>query len=304
MMYEAKGLRPELAAEVARELTADPDVALDVHVREELGVDPNDLPSPWLAAGSSFAAFAIGALIPLIPFIFGAASVLPALLLSAIGLVVTGGIVGKITARPFWYGGGRQLLLGGLSAAVTFAIGLAVRNRSVMNLVVTALVKQVPKGDHSGRLDADGRLERAGAIAEMNPWCRRAVAQAVRLAGESGGRSTAITMGPPAAADVLREALAWGVDDALHLTDPALAGSDCLVTARALASTIGTAGGSPGPDPGRRQLGRRQHGRGRCHARRAPRRARSPARSSRWSRTRPAEAPADHRAVRHRHRVR
>lgn len=103
---------------------------------------------------------------------------------------------------------------------------------------VTALIKQVPKGDHSGRLDADGRLERAGAVTEMNPWCRRAVAQAVRLAGESGGRSTAITMGPPAAADVLREALAWGVDDALHLTDPALAGSDCLVTARALAATI------------------------------------------------------------------
>ncbi|MFI7065938.1 VIT1/CCC1 transporter family protein [Kribbella sp. NPDC050124] len=126
MMYEAKGLRPELAAEVARELTSDPSVALDVHVREELGVDPNDLPSPWLAAGSSFAAFAIGALIPLLPFIFGAISVWPALLLSAIGLVVTGGIVGKITARPFWYGGGRQLLLGGLSAAVTFVIGLAV----------------------------------------------------------------------------------------------------------------------------------------------------------------------------------
>ena len=126
MMYEAKGLRPELAAQVARELTVNADVALDVHVREELGVDPNDLPSPWLAAGSSFAAFAIGALVPLIPFLFGAASVLPALVLSALGLVITGGIVGKITARPFWYGGGRQLLLGGLSAAVTFAIGLAV----------------------------------------------------------------------------------------------------------------------------------------------------------------------------------
>ncbi|NUR98301.1 MAG: hypothetical protein HOV67_23970 [Kribbellaceae bacterium] len=107
-----------------------------------------------------------------------------------------------------------------------------------MTLLVTALVKQVPKGDHSGRLDADGRLERAGAVAEMNPWCRRAVAQAVRLAERSGGRSTAITMGPPAAVDVLREALGWGVDDAVHLSDPALAGSDCLVTARALASTI------------------------------------------------------------------
>jgi VIT1/CCC1 family predicted Fe2+/Mn2+ transporter len=126
LMYVAKGLRPELAAEVARELTADPAVALDVHVREELGVDPNDLPSPWVAAGSSFAAFALGALIPLLPFLFGAASVLPALLLSVVGLVVTGGIVARITARPFWYGGGRQLLLGGLSAAVTYAIGLLV----------------------------------------------------------------------------------------------------------------------------------------------------------------------------------
>lgn len=106
-------------------------------------------------------------------------------------------------------------------------------------LRVTALVKQVPKGDHSGRLDADGRLEREGAVTEMNPWCRRAVAQAARLANESGGHSTVITMGPPAAVDVLRESLAWGIDQAVHLTDPQLAGSDCLVTARALASTIG-----------------------------------------------------------------
>jgi VIT1/CCC1 family predicted Fe2+/Mn2+ transporter len=126
LSYEAKGLRPELAAEVARELSSNPDIALDVHVREELGVDPNDLPSPWIAAGSSFAAFAFGALIPLLPFLFGAASLLPALLLSVLGLVVTGGVVARITARPFWYGGGRQLLLGGVSAAVTYAIGLLV----------------------------------------------------------------------------------------------------------------------------------------------------------------------------------
>jgi vacuolar iron transporter family protein len=126
LMYEAKGLRPELAAEVARELSADPAVALDVHVREELGVDPDDLPSPWTAAGSSLAAFAFGAAIPVLPYLFGASSVLPALLLSVIGLLVTGGIVARITARPVWYGGGRQLLLGGLSAVVTFLIGLAV----------------------------------------------------------------------------------------------------------------------------------------------------------------------------------
>jgi len=126
LMYEDKGLRPELAAEVAVALTADPDVAWRVHVREELGVDPDDLPSPWTAAGSSFVAFAIGAILPLLPFVLGASSVLPALIVSALALLITGGLIAKLTARPAWYGGGRQLLMGGLSAAVTYGIGLAV----------------------------------------------------------------------------------------------------------------------------------------------------------------------------------
>ena len=126
MIYEAKGLRPELAAEVAREITENPDIAWRVHVREELGVDPDDLPSPWIAAGSSFAAFAIGALVPLLPFIAGASSVLPALIISAVALLVTGGIIARLTGRSSWYGGGRQLLLGGVSAAVTFGVGMLV----------------------------------------------------------------------------------------------------------------------------------------------------------------------------------
>ena len=126
LMYEGKGLRPELAAEVAREITAKPEVAWRVHVREELGVDPDDLPSPWVAAGSSFAAFAIGALVPLVPFVLGAGSVLPALIVSAIALLLTGGIIAKLTATSPWYGGGRQLLLGGVSAAVTFGVGMLV----------------------------------------------------------------------------------------------------------------------------------------------------------------------------------
>lgn len=126
LIYEAKGLRPELAAEVAREITAKPDVAWRVHVREELGVDPDDLPSPWTAAGSSFAAFAIGALVPLLPFIFGWSSVLPALIISAVALLVTGAIIARLTGRGAWYGGGRQLLLGGVSAAVTFGVGMLV----------------------------------------------------------------------------------------------------------------------------------------------------------------------------------
>ena len=125
-MYEAKGLRPELAAEVARELTSDPEVAWRVHAREELGVDPDDLPSPWVAAGSSFVAFAIGAVLPLLPFILGATSLTLSLVVSGLGLLAAGGLVARLTAKPFWFGSTRQLVLGGLSAAVTYGIGLLV----------------------------------------------------------------------------------------------------------------------------------------------------------------------------------
>jgi VIT1/CCC1 family predicted Fe2+/Mn2+ transporter len=125
-VYEAKGLRPELAAEVARELTADPDVAWRVHVREELGVDPDDLPSPWLAAGSSFAAFSVGAMIPVLPFLLGFGSLAMALVLSALALLAAGGVIARLTAKPPWFGATRQLLFGALSAAVTFGIGMLV----------------------------------------------------------------------------------------------------------------------------------------------------------------------------------
>jgi vacuolar iron transporter family protein len=125
-VFEAKGVRPELAAEVARDLSADSEVAWRVHVREELGVDPDDLPSPWVAATSSFVAFALGALIPLLPFLLGAASVLPALMISGLGLVATGALIARFTGRPLWFGGTRQLVLGGLSAAVTYGIGVLV----------------------------------------------------------------------------------------------------------------------------------------------------------------------------------
>ncbi|UWE10895.1 VIT1/CCC1 transporter family protein [Actinacidiphila bryophytorum] len=126
LAYEAKGVRPELAAEIATALTADPDVALRVHVREELGVDPDDLPSGWAAAASSFAAFALGALLPLLPFVFGASDIAPALAASSAGLVITGALTAKLTASSGWFGASRQLVLGGVSAAVTFGVGLLV----------------------------------------------------------------------------------------------------------------------------------------------------------------------------------
>lgn len=109
-------------------------------------------------------------------------------------------------------------------------------------LRTVALVKQVPLGDHPGTLSSDGRLRRDGFEAEMNPWCRRAVARAIELSKSTGGRSTIITMGPPTAVDVLREAVACGADDGLHICDSALAGADCLITAKALAAAVRSLG--------------------------------------------------------------
>ncbi|WP_413229825.1 VIT1/CCC1 transporter family protein [Kitasatospora purpeofusca] len=122
-VYIDRGVEPELAHEVARQLSADPDRTLEVHAREELGVDPNDLPSPWVAAGSSFVCFAVGALLPLLPYLLGATSLVPALLLSAAGLFACGAVVARVTARSWWFSGLRQLLLGGAAAGVTYLLG-------------------------------------------------------------------------------------------------------------------------------------------------------------------------------------
>lgn len=122
-MYVAKGLEPDLAREVARQLHKDPDAVLDVHVREELGIDTSDLPSPSLAAGSSFVAFAIGALLPVLPYLVGATSMGPALVLTLIGLFLCGAFVTRLTPRPWWFGGIRQVLVGTIAAAVTFGFG-------------------------------------------------------------------------------------------------------------------------------------------------------------------------------------
>jgi vacuolar iron transporter family protein len=122
-MYVAKGLDPDLAREVARQLSRDPAVALDVHVREELGLDPEALPSATLAAGSSFVSFAIGAFLPLLPYLLGAEGLWPALVLTLTGLFLCGALVTRLTPRPWWYGGARQVLIGAVAAAVTYGVG-------------------------------------------------------------------------------------------------------------------------------------------------------------------------------------
>jgi len=108
---------------------------------------------------------------------------------------------------------------------------------------IAVLVKQVPKFEEM-ELGADGRLRRDGIELELNPYCRRAVSQAVELAStRNGARVTVITLGPPTADDALREAIAWGLEravdiDGVLVTDPAFAGSDTLATAKALAATL------------------------------------------------------------------
>ena len=122
-VFRRRGVEPQLAAEVVRQLSQDRDVALRVHVKEELGVDLDNLPSPWLAAVSSLGAFAVGALIPLVPYLVGATVLWISLLVSAIALFVAGALVSRFTTRSALYSGTRQLLLGVGAAAVTYGVG-------------------------------------------------------------------------------------------------------------------------------------------------------------------------------------
>jgi electron transfer flavoprotein alpha subunit len=102
---------------------------------------------------------------------------------------------------------------------------------------IAVLVKQVPRFE-AMRLGEDGRMVREGIELELNPYCRRAVSKGVELARARGGTCTVVTLGPESAEDSLREAIAWGADEGVLVSDPAFAGSDTLATARALAATL------------------------------------------------------------------
>lgn len=122
-IWVARGIDRGLAVEMASQLAKNPDAALEVHAREELGMAPGELPSPWLAAGSSFLSFVVGAVIPVLPYAFGATTLVWSLVLSLIGLFAAGAIVSRVTARSWWFSGLRQIFVGALAAAVTFGVG-------------------------------------------------------------------------------------------------------------------------------------------------------------------------------------
>ncbi len=124
-LYQRKGIPEADARRLAHHLMQDPEVALDTKVREELGLDPDQLGSPFGAATGSFLAFVVGAAVPLIPFLLGSGTVafVASLTASMVALFLVGAGVSLLTGKSAWRSGLRQMLIGGAAAAVTFGVG-------------------------------------------------------------------------------------------------------------------------------------------------------------------------------------
>lgn len=127
-IYERRGLDPDLARELSTEMMRDPEVALETHAREELGIDPTSLGSPLLAAASSFVTFALGALFPLIPWLVsrGNGAIVGSVVIGAVVAIGVGAGLGALTGRSMVRGAARQLAVAAVAAAVTFGVGRAV----------------------------------------------------------------------------------------------------------------------------------------------------------------------------------
>ena len=122
-LFASRGVSPELSRQVARELSRDPESVWRIHVREELGVNPDELPSAYVAAFSSLGSFSVGALVPLLPYLFGASVLWISLVVAGFDLILLGGAVARFTGRPLWFGALRQLALGGAAAGITYGVG-------------------------------------------------------------------------------------------------------------------------------------------------------------------------------------
>jgi vacuolar iron transporter family protein len=121
--FRQYGADVETATRMAAAVSQDPHTALRVHTREELGVDPNELPSAVLAGVASLFAFSLGALVPLLPYLAGLHVLAVSLGIAAVTLVAGGMFVGRLTGRSMLRSGLRQLLLGAVAIGVTYGVG-------------------------------------------------------------------------------------------------------------------------------------------------------------------------------------
>ncbi|OBA88955.1 hypothetical protein A5633_08095 [Mycolicibacterium elephantis] len=122
-MLMEMGMTRETATKATDEVHRDENRALNFHLVQELGVDPQEKPSPWVAAGSSFVMFAIGAIIPLIPYLLGYESLWAGLACGGLGLLIAGAMAARITRRPLWFGALRQLAFGTVAITATYLVG-------------------------------------------------------------------------------------------------------------------------------------------------------------------------------------
>jgi len=127
-IYESRGVEPDVAGHLASEMMRTPELALETHAREELGINPDALGSPTKAAASSFGAFALGAVIPLVSWLVtsGTAAVVASVAASALAALAVGAAVAVFTRRSWWWSALRQLGISAVAAGVTFGIGTAV----------------------------------------------------------------------------------------------------------------------------------------------------------------------------------
>ena len=127
-MYVGRGIDPGVAEDMANQVMQDPDLALETHAREELGISLEQLGSPWQAAAASFVTFAIGAFIPLLPWLIGSgtAAIVASIVLGALASLVVGAVLARFTERSVITSALRQLAVTAVAAAVTFGVGKAI----------------------------------------------------------------------------------------------------------------------------------------------------------------------------------
>jgi VIT1/CCC1 family predicted Fe2+/Mn2+ transporter len=124
-IYQSRGVDRETAEEIADQLSRDPELALETHAREELGIDPSELGSPIAAAVSSFLSFSVGAVVPLVPWFFGGgmAAVVASIVLGALAAIAVGAALARFTGRPMVGSAARQLVFSAIPAAITYVLG-------------------------------------------------------------------------------------------------------------------------------------------------------------------------------------